>query len=194
MIVVALGNPGHEYVRTRHNIAWQMLEELSFAYELNWQEKFKGEYASIRLPGTDEKSYFLKPLTFMNLSGQSIVALMQFFKLKIEDLLIVHDDLEMAYGTIGFKRGGGLGGHNGLRSTTAQLGTRDFNRLRMGISRPSHKDITSYVLGPFSQEEQIALPTYLEETAKLLELCLTDGFEAMEKPYKKKKVIQDIPK
>ncbi len=193
MIVVALGNPGHEYVHTRHNIAWQMLEELSFAHELIWQEKFKGEYATIRLPDCDEKSYFLKPMTYMNLSGQSIVALLQFFKLDVEDLLIVHDDLEMAYGTIGFKRGGGLGGHNGLRSTAAQLGTRDFNRLRMGISRPSHKDITSYVLGPFSQDEQITLPTYLEETAKLLEKCLTDGFDAMEKPYRKKKVVQDIP-
>ena len=101
-------------------------------------------------------------------------------------------ELELDFGVIGFKRGGGLGGHNGLRSTASCLGTRDFNRLRLGISRPPHSDITSYVLGPFSSEERIVLPTYLEEAAKLLEDCLTDGFGAMEKPYRKKQLLQEF--
>jgi peptidyl-tRNA hydrolase, PTH1 family len=187
-LVAALGNMGPKYTFTRHNIAWQMIECLSFADELNWQEKFKGVYASYR--PVDDPVYFLKPWTYMNLSGQSLVALMNFYKLQPEEILVIHDDLELDFGVVGFKRGGGLGGHNGLRSTTQCLGTRDFNRLRLGISRPSHSDITSYVLGPFSEDEQIVLPTYLEEAAKLLETCLTDGFDSMEKPYRKKKVIQ----
>ena len=128
----------------------------------------------------------------MNLSGQSLVAMMQFFKIDISEILVVHDELELEYGTIGFKRGGGLGGHNGLRSVTSSLGTREYNRFRLGISRPSHKDISSYVLGPFSEDQKILLPSFIENAAELLEKCLEDGFESVEKPYRKKKVIQDI--
>lgn len=189
-LVAALGNPGAQYANTRHNIAWQMIENLSFFDELEWQEKFKGEFTRYQLNG--ETVFFLAPLTFMNLSGQSIAALMNFYKIDPEQILVVHDELELDFGVIGFKRGGGLGGHNGLRSTVSCLGTRDFNRLRLGISRPSHRDITSYVLGPFSTEERIVLPTYLESAAKLLEICLTDGFGAVEKPYRKKQLLQDF--
>ena len=192
MLVAALGNPGQQYAQTRHNIAWQVIETLSFYDQLQWQEKFKGLYSSFRLTISGEKVYFLKPLTYMNLSGQSLVAMMQFFKIDISEILVVHDELELEYGTIGFKRGGGLGGHNGLRSVTSSLGTREYNRFRLGISRPSHKDISSYVLGPFSEDQKILLPSFIENAAELLEKCLEDGFESVEKPYRKKKVIQDI--
>jgi len=187
-LVAALGNIGPQYAFSRHNIAWQMIGELSFYPDLHWQEKFKGEYAVYRFG--DEAVFFLKPWTYMNLSGQSVAALMNYYKLEPEEVLVIHDELELDFGVTGFKRGGGLGGHNGLRSTAACLGTRDFNRMRLGISRPSHGDITPYVLGPFSQDEEILLPTYLEEAAKLLETCLTDGFDAVEKPYRKKKLIE----
>jgi len=186
-IVAALGNPGAEYQRTRHNIAWQMIEKLSFYDQLNWQEKFNGTFSLYRFG--DEVVFFIKPLVFMNRSGMSIASLMNFYKLKPEEVLVIHDDLELEFGTVSFKRGGGLGGHNGLRSTTSSLGTQDFNRFRLGISRPTHKDITSYVLGPFSKEEQIVLPTYLEEAAKLLEICLTEGFDQVEKTVKKKALL-----
>ena len=186
-LVAALGNPGSQYESTRHNIAWQMIERLSFYDELDWQNKFKGEYATYSLSG--EKVFFLEPLTYMNRSGDSIRELAGFFKIEIEDILVIHDDLELDFGVIGFKRNGGLAGHNGLRSTAASLGTKDFNRLRLGISRPSHSDITSYVLGNFSEDERIVLPTYLEEAAGLLELCLTEGFDTAADQYKKKRVI-----
>lgn len=187
-IVAALGNPGAQYQYTRHNIAWQMIEYLSFEMDLSWENKFKGQFASHRIDG--EPVYFIKPQTFMNLSGQSLVALMNFYKVEPGNVLVIHDELELGFGFVGFKRGGGLGGHNGLRSITSCLGTRDFNRMRLGISRPAHPDITSYVLGPFSQDERIVLPTYFENAAELLEQCLENGFSAMEKPYRKKQVVQ----
>lgn len=187
-IIAALGNPGGQYRYTRHNIAWQMIENLSFFAELRWEQRFKGEFAVYRC-GTGS-IYFIKPLTFMNLSGQSLAALVQFFKLDVPGLLVIHDDLEMDFGFAGFKRGGGLGGHNGLRSITSALGTRDFNRMRLGISRPPHPDITSYVLGAFSPDERILLPAYLEKAAQLLEQCLEQGFDAMEKPFRKIKLIE----
>lgn len=190
-LVAALGNPGVQYEHSRHNIAWQMIEFLSFYDELEWQNKFKGEFA-VRLIA-EEKIYFLEPLTYMNRSGDSIREIVRFFKIEEEEILVVHDDLQLDFGVIGFKRDGGLAGHNGLRSIAANLGTRDFNRLRLGISRPAHSDITSYVLGDFSQDEQAVLPVYLQEAAKLLELCLEQGFDIVEEQYKKKKVVPDIP-
>jgi len=187
-LVAALGNPEIQYAHTRHNIAWQMIECLSFYEALDWREKFNGEYALYRMD--NEVIYFLKPLTYMNRSGISLAAIMNFYQLEPEEVLVIHDELELDFGVVGFKRGGGLGGHNGLRSITASLGTRDFNRMRLGISRPSHRDITSYVLGKFSLEEKPFLPLYFEEAATLLEKCLNMGFDAVEKEYRKKKVIE----
>ncbi|MCP4215365.1 MAG: aminoacyl-tRNA hydrolase [bacterium] len=190
-LIAALGNYGHEYERTRHNIAWQMLENVSFYNELSWQSKFKGEYASHTID--DRKVFFLKPMTYMNLSGESILPLMQFFKIPMEEILVLHDELELDYGVMGFKQGGGLAGHNGLRSTVKVLGTRDFKRMRLGISRPTHGDITPYVLGNFSADQQIVLPTFLEAAAELLEVCLESNFDNMVKKYRKKNAIPPIP-
>lgn len=186
-LVAALGNPGPQYAFTRHNIAWQILEYLSFFAELDWQHKFRGEYAVYSLAG--DKIFFLKPLTYMNLSGRSVVDIFDFYKFSLEDLLVVHDDLELGFGVIGFKQGGGLAGHNGLRSIASCLGTRDFNRFRLGISRPSHPDITSYVLGPFSEDEEALLPTYLEEAAKFLEQFLAGDFAAVGEEFKKRQLL-----
>jgi PTH1 family peptidyl-tRNA hydrolase len=182
-LVAALGNHGNQYETTRHNIAWQMIRFLPFYDDLDWKRKFKGEYASILLD--NRKIFFLKPHTYMNLSGQSLVPMMQYFNIEIEQVLVIHDELELDFGILGFKNGGGLGGHNGLRSVTAALGTRDFKRMRLGISRPPHSDITSYVLGNFSPDEQAVLPTYLEDAAELLETCLTNDFDTMVKKYRK---------
>lgn len=190
MLIVALGNPGPEYFFTRHNIAWQMVEYLSFFPDLTWTSKFNGLYAKFKMEQTGNKNhYLLKPLTFMNLSGQSVQALMQFFKINLEDLLVIHDEIELDFGVMGYKKGGGLAGHNGLRSVTACLGTRDFNRLRLGISRPSHNDITSYVLGEFSTTEQEELPFFLEESARILEENLQEDIENLVKKYKKHNIL-----
>jgi len=189
-LVAVLGNPGTQYETTRHNIAWQMVEYLSFFDDLDWKEKFKGEYASVSIDG--DKVYFLAPQTYMNRSGDSLLPMMQFFKIPMEEILVVHDELELDFGVLGFKQGGGLAGHNGLRSIASVLGTRDFKRLRLGISRPSHSDITSYVLGKFSMDERAVLPTFLEGAANLLEKCLSEDFVVMARQYRKEKIIEGV--
>jgi PTH1 family peptidyl-tRNA hydrolase len=193
MLIAALGNPGNEYALTRHNIAWQMIEHLSFFPDLKWKSRFDGDLATYRSEKTGtRKSNLLCPMTYMNLSGQSVAAAMKFFKLKTEDLLVIHDDIELDFGIMGFKKGGGLAGHNGLRSIASCLGSRDFNRLRMGISKPAHGDVTSFVLGKFSPDEQAVLSIFLEQTAKILEENLTEDIDSLIKKYKKYRIFPDI--
>lgn len=154
-LVVYLGNPGRQYKETRHNAAWLCIPFFSFASSLVWQRKFKGEYAELR---TGSKKLLLhKPLQFMNRSGESIVAISSFYRIPAERILIVHDDVEMPFGEVGLKFGGGLAGHNGLRSAASALGTRDFYRIRIGVGRPVHGSVSSYVLGRFTEEELNAI-------------------------------------
>ena len=191
-LVVFLGNYGREYERTRHNVAWQFQDSLPFSSKLNWQSKFKGQYASIEtvqlaqelaksgILSTKEgnpvnipeeapsKIYFLKPETYMNLSGQSIIELANFFKIKPEEILVIHDELELPIGSISLKWSGGLGGHNGLRSTKAVLGTADFWRIRFGISKPANVNIADYVLSSFTEDERIILSQIFPQSAELL--------------------------
>lgn len=191
-LTVFLGNYGREYEMTRHNVAWQFADSLPFAESLSWRRKFKGTYAvidtgilaetagrsrvqcaeggsSVRIPkNAPEKLFFLKPETYMNNSGQSIIELASFFKIKPEEILVVHDELELPLGTVSLKWAGGLGGHNGLRSTKAVLNTADFWRLRFGISKPQGKNIADYVLSPFTADEEIVLSQIFPQTARLL--------------------------
>jgi PTH1 family peptidyl-tRNA hydrolase len=137
---------------------------------LNRQKKFKGIYCNIQNPGnTNEKLHFLEPETFMNLSGESVAAAATFFKLKIDEILVVHDELEIAPGVISLKNGGGLGGHNGLRSINANIGGAGFWRLRCGIGRPAHPDVAGYVLSNFDAAElETAIKPALEKSVELL--------------------------
>lgn len=189
-LVAFLGNYGKEYEKTRHNVAWQFEKSLPFADKLSWQTKFKGNYATVEpetlaqwckdfglltkkdgspviIPDEMERIYFLKPETYMNLSGESIIELCNFYKIKPEETLVVHDELELPFGTISLKWSGGLGGHNGLRSTKQVFGTADFWRLRFGLSKPSGIDIASYVLGKFTSDEQISLSQIFAQSAVL---------------------------
>lgn len=186
-LIVALGNPGQKYAFTRHNIAWQLLEHLSFFNCLSWQTKFKGEYAAHSSSG--DKIFLLKPQTYMNLSGDSVQPFANFFKIKFDEILVVHDDIELNFGVIGFKTGGGLAGHNGLRSVAQSLGTSDFKRVRLGISRPGFGTVEAYVLSNFSEDEKAVLPIYLSKAAQLLEQSLIENFDAIEKQYKKELLI-----
>lgn len=188
ILVAALGNPGIKYAFTRHNIAWQLLEYLSFFGDLTWQHRFKAECAAHSLAG--QKILLLKPQAYMNLSGGSVAEAARFHKLTVEQILVIHDDLELDFGVLSLKKNGGLAGHNGLRSVAAYLDSRDFYRFRLGISRPDHPDITSYVLGEFTDEQQAILPVYLQEAARILEQCLIAGFDEALEQYKKKKLIQ----
>ncbi len=178
IISVFLGNTGQKYARTRHNLGWMLLEHLSFYNNLRWISKFKGEYAKYSNP----EQLLLKPQTFMNNSGESAAAALSFFKLAPENLIVIHDDLELSFGTVQIKKGGGAGGHNGLRSIIKLTGTPDFLRFRMGISRPPEgRDVSSWVLGRFSEDEEAFLDDYCNKASEILENGIKDGL----KPGKK---------
>jgi peptidyl-tRNA hydrolase, PTH1 family len=183
-----LGNYGREYQGNRHNVAWQFLESLSFYGELRWDRKFKGRYATRETP--EGRTYYLLPETYMNLSGDSAAELMRFFHIEGSEILAIHDELEMSFGSFGLKLGGGLGGHNGLRSLEARLGNRDFARMRFGIGRPDHDDIAGYVLSDFSAPEREALAcTIFPAAEKALEALSSEGFEKALAKYQKVKAI-----
>lgn len=185
-----LGNYGAEYARTRHNVAWQFLESLPFYGSLRFANKFKGEFAAYETEAG--RVYLLRPLTYMNLSGDSVAELARFHQIGIDEILVIHDELELPFGTFGFKLGGGLGGHNGLRSMEARFGTRDFPRLRFGLGRPDDPDIAGYVLKPFGKEEREALEcTIFPKAASALDLCLADKFDEALKRFQKVKALEE---
>ena len=134
-LIVGLGNPGKQYDKTRHNIGFDVIEKIAEKLNIKLdQAKFKGIYGIGHVEG--EKVYLLKPLTYMNLSGESICALMDYFQIDIEDLLVIYDDLDLPVGRIRLRQRGSAGGHNGIKSTIAHVGTQEFNRIRVGINRP----------------------------------------------------------
>lgn len=186
-LIVGLGNPGSKYQHTRHNIGWDSFFELSFSGNLKWSEKFKGLFAVY----TTEhgKIYFLKPQTFMNLSGESVRPMMDFFKVPIENILVVHDELDLPFGTIAFKNGGGLAGHNGLKSIAALLGTQEFKRLRIGIGRPPYGDVSNWVLSGYTGEDKEFFVPYLKGIAAALEEYINLGFDRAAINYSKKKIV-----
>jgi PTH1 family peptidyl-tRNA hydrolase len=184
-----LGNYGREYSGNRHNVAWHFLESLPFFGELRWERKFKGRFAT-RDTGAG-RTWLLMPETYMNLSGDSAAELMRFFQIAPAELLAIHDELEMPFGSFGLKLGGGLGGHNGLRSLEARLGTRDYARLRFGIGRPDHSDVAGYVLSDFSREEREILGhSVFPAAARVLEACSGEGFEKALEKYQKVKALE----
>ena len=193
-LVAFLGNYGKEYEKTRHNVSWYFEDSLPFANKLSWQSKFKGEIASFtpaelaqwacdtKICSKKDGSpvlvpeeapahlYFLKPMTYMNLSGDSIIEVANFYKIKPEEILVVHDELELEPGFVSWKWSGGLGGHNGLRSTKAVLNTPDFFRLRFGIGRPSNENIgvADWVLSKFTPEQQEIMQNVFSQINPLL--------------------------
>lgn len=158
-MIVGLGNPGAEYSGTRHNIGFYVVDALAIHLDnlVSFKEKWNGLYGSTVYSGA--KIHFVKPQTFMNRSGQSVSQFYTFYKIVPERLVVVHDDLDMAPGRIKLVKGGGSGGHNGIKSIVAAIGTNDFYRLKVGIGRPGqgdvHKDfpVEKYVLSNFSNKE-----------------------------------------
>ncbi|PHR30665.1 MAG: aminoacyl-tRNA hydrolase [Desulfotalea sp.] len=158
-LIVGLGNPGAEYSDTRHNIGFNIVDAILSAFDrsVKYRDKWNGLYAPTVY--SDEKVHCVKPQTFMNRSGQSVAQFYTFYKIQSERLIVVHDDLDMAPGRVKLVRGGGNGGHNGIKSIVASIGTNDFYRLKVGIGRPGqgdvHKDfpVDKYVLSNFSIKE-----------------------------------------
>lgn len=167
-LLAGLGNPGREYERTRHNVGFLVLDRFADLVGASFdRRKFSAEMGEAVVGG--EKALLLKPQTFMNRSGESIGPAAHFHKIEVQDVVAVHDDLDLDFGTVRIKQGGGHGGHNGLRSLIANLGSPDFLRIRVGIGRPSGgREVTGYVLGGFDPTEAQELPDALERAADAL--------------------------
>jgi PTH1 family peptidyl-tRNA hydrolase len=170
MLIVGLGNPGSAYVSTRHNIGFMVIDELCRRHSVQNISKssFEGELFKMG------SHFLLKPLTFMNLSGRSILAVKNFYK--IDDVIVIHDDLDLPFGALRFKNGGGHGGHNGLKSTDAAISPQ-YIRVRMGIGKPEHKSqVADYVLHPFSADEQAKLSEWIFNAANAVEMLLESSY------------------
>ncbi|MHC6202091.1 aminoacyl-tRNA hydrolase [Breznakiellaceae bacterium SP9] len=187
-LVAFLGNHGREYAANRHNAGRLFAAKLPFYTEVRWQQKFKGRYAACNLE-TVGTVHLLMPETYMNKSGDSVFAAAQFFTIKSEEILVVHDELELALGTASFKFAGGLGGHNGLRSMKANFDTADFWRLRFGIGRPAHPDIADWVLSDFTETEKTILERVFELTAAAFLDALVKGPQTLLPEWNKKKLV-----
>lgn len=162
-LIVFLGNPGIQYRRTRHNVGWLLCERLMQrpGFDGNWQTKFHGLFLK------KGNTVLLKPQTFMNESGVSVQEASRFFGVKPEDVLVAHDDIELGFGTVRRQLGGGMAGHNGLRSVRQHLGTDMFGRLRIGVGRPpSNIQVADYVLGRFSELEEKQLESILDNAVE----------------------------
>lgn len=175
LLVVGLGNPGPQYARNRHNVGFMVLEalarDLGIAVD---RSKFKGRMGTGGAEG--HSLVLLRPETYMNLSGESVSAARSFFGVDIGDILVIHDELDLPYGTIRLKVGGGVAGHNGLRSIQEQLGSQAFARLRIGIGRPPKGSVTKFVLSDFAPgDEQDFLPDMVERAVDAVREVLRSG-------------------
>ena len=169
MLVVFLGNPGSEYTSTRHNLGFIAAENMRFLGSANWSGKFHGMFAKEEVSG--KQHFFLKPETFMNLSGKSVQAAKSFFKIPESGIIVLHDDTETPFGEVEYKQGGGFAGHNGLKSIANCIGSPDFKRIKLGIGRPKKGDLASFVLGKFTPEELAFIPAVIRTAEeKLLDL------------------------
>jgi peptidyl-tRNA hydrolase, PTH1 family len=182
LLVAGLGNPGREYERTRHNVGWMVIDELARRHEGSFRSKFDGQLSEVRLEGL--RVALLKPETYMNISGKSISAAGRFFKVEPESLLVVHDDVDLEPGRLQARTGGGLAGHNGLRSIASALGTQDFLRLRIGVGRPGRGDrrpVADYVLSPFTLDEDV--DALISRAADAVETIASDGVEPAQQRF-----------
>lgn len=182
LLVVGLGNPGREHERDRHNVGWLVADELARRMDGRWRAKFSGRLAEVRLDGL--RLALLEPETFMNDSGRSVAAATRFFKAEPESLLVVHDDVDLEPGRLQARAGGGLAGHNGLRSLAQALGTQEFLRLRIGVGRPGRGDprsVADYVLSPFELEEDVG--ALVSRAADAVETVARKGVEAAQQRF-----------
>lgn len=182
LLVAGLGNPGREYERTRHNMGWLVLDELAARHGGTYRGKFSGQLAAVRVG--DRRLALLKPETYMNESGRSVGAAARFFKSPVEALVVVHDDVDLEEGRLQVRGGGGLAGHNGLRSLADALGSRDFLRVRIGIGRPGRGDrrsVSDYVLSPFPAD--IDVGSIVSRGADAVEALALDGLEPAQRQF-----------
>lgn len=173
-LLVGLGNPGAQYSGNRHNIGFHTVDEIHTRHGFTpWRDRFQGSVATGTIDG--EKVTLLKPQTFMNLSGQSVGEAVRYFKIPVDDIIVFYDELDLVPGKIRVKTGGGSGGHNGIRSMDAHVG-KDYQRVRIGIGHPGHKDLVSrYVLSDFAKADSEWLEPLLSDMAKAVPTLLNEG-------------------
>ncbi|MDR1126773.1 MAG: aminoacyl-tRNA hydrolase [Treponema sp.] len=181
-LVAFLGNPGPVYARNRHNVGWLLSENTPLLASAQWQKKHKSLFTKIG------NVYFLKPETYMNMSGIAVQSAAVFLKIPPERVLIVHDELDLDLGQASFKFAGGLNGHNGLRSIKACLGSADFWRLRIGIGRPEKGEVIDWVLSDFTSDESPLLESVLSASALAIASALADGPESLLPEWAKKRI------
>ncbi|MDN5870594.1 MAG: aminoacyl-tRNA hydrolase [Nitrococcus sp.] len=172
-LIVGLGNPGLRYAKTRHNTGFWLVDEIARRFDGSFssQRKFHADIGRVRIGATE--CHLLKPMTYMNHSGLAIGGFVRYYRLAPQRILIAHDEIDLPPGTMRLKRGGGHGGHNGLRDTVNALGTADFNRLRIGVGHPGHRDaVIGYVLSPASREEEEAIDAGIASACEVLQLLL----------------------
>jgi peptidyl-tRNA hydrolase, PTH1 family len=177
LLVAGLGNPGREYEQTRHNVGWLVADELARRHGGSFRSKFSGRVAEVRLG--DLRLALLKPETYMNESGRSVGAAARFYKAPPEQMLLVHDDVDLEEGRLQARLGGGLAGHNGLRSIAQHLRTNDFLRLRIGVGRPGRGDprpVADYVLSPF--ESHVDVDALVARAGDAVEVLAVEGLAA----------------
>jgi PTH1 family peptidyl-tRNA hydrolase len=182
LLVAGLGNPGREYADTRHNIGWMVLDEVGRRHGASWKAKFSGKLGEVRIEGA--RLALLKPETYMNESGRAIRTAARFFKTATADVLVVHDDVDLEEGRLQARLGGGLAGHNGLRSIAEELGSQDFQRLRIGVGRPGRGDrrsVADYVLAPFAPETDV--DALVARAADAVESIVHDGLDATQQRF-----------
>jgi PTH1 family peptidyl-tRNA hydrolase len=179
-LIVGLGNPGRQYAKTRHNIGFAVVDRLAERAGAGFRAKYDGRFSETTIG--DARIALLEPETFMNLSGRSVNAAARFYKLEPQDVIVVYDEIELPFDKVRAKAGGGLKGHNGLRSLADSLGTPDFVRVRCGVGRPRRGDprsVADYVLGAFYEDED---PTdMVERAADCVELILAEGIDEAER-------------
>ena len=181
MLIVGLGNKGKEYQNTRHNIGFVAVDRLSEHYQFNWHKniKFKSELADGVISGN--KLLMAKPMTYMNLSGEAVQALCTYYRIKPQDIFVLHDDIDLEVGRIKYKFAGGSGGHNGLNSLDRVLG-KNYHRIRIGVGRPNPAlDVSDYVLGPFSHNEHKIISDSVDIIVKHISLLLAGKIEEFQR-------------
>jgi peptidyl-tRNA hydrolase, PTH1 family len=198
-LIVGLGNPGSKYEQTRHNVGFAAIDEMSRAWQICLSEhrKFQGIYGEGFAPGS-QKIRLLKPLTYMNLSGQSMRAALDWYKLPPESVLVIYDDMDLPLGKIRLRLSGSAGGHNGIKSAIAHLGTQNFPRLRIGIGKPqipdhkNDKDTISHVLGRFGSSEAQLMSETIQLVVEAVELSLKQGVEKAMSLYNNRAVTSPV--
>jgi PTH1 family peptidyl-tRNA hydrolase len=181
-LVAGLGNPGREHEHDRHNVGWMVADELGRRCGASYRSKFSGRLSETRIGGA--RVALLKPETFMNESGRSIWAAARFFKVAPKNVLVVHDDVDLDVGRLQARLGGGLAGHNGLRSIAQAFGTQEFLRLRIGVGRPGRgdpRDVADYVLAPFEAHED--RDGIVARATEAVEVLVTRGLEEAQRLF-----------